>query len=164
MLLRTARHILALSLLGAMAAAQVAPAPPPYRPRSADDPARSQEEAIALAYMRTVVSAQRLYYKSRGRYAPSLAALVGQGSFTKRMTVADRGAYVVRYRALGERRGYALTLTPREVEPERRAFFVNESGIIRASEEEEEATADSDVLRPDPREPVHAEQRPTPER
>jgi hypothetical protein len=141
--------LVAFSLLLPAAAAVVVQARP-YKPQSADDPARSRDEALALAYMRTVVSAQRLYYKRHGKYAPSLAALVGQGSFTRRMTETDRGAYRVRYRSLSEQRGFALSLTPAEPAADRRAFFVNESGTLRV-DEEEEATAESPALRPDPR-------------
>jgi hypothetical protein len=59
---------------------------PAYTPKFPGDPAHSNAEAAALGYMRTVGMAQRAYNKKHGGYATSLAALVGSGSFTRRMT------------------------------------------------------------------------------
>ena len=59
---------------------------PGYKPKFAGDPARSDQEAAAMGYMRVVVNAQKNYsHKHAGQYATSLHALVGQGSFTRRM-------------------------------------------------------------------------------
>ena len=53
------RWMAALTLTGAlMATAQTA-----YQPKFSGDPARSESEAGALGYMRTVLRAQRLYNK-----------------------------------------------------------------------------------------------------
>jgi hypothetical protein len=134
---RTATIVLALATL---AAAQA-----PYTPKSESDPARSNDEAVAIAYMRTVVSAERAYKKKKGKYAPNLAALVGHGSFTKRMARTDRGSYTVSFR--GGENGFSLRLTPREFAPERRAFYTDESGIMRV-EEDKEASGESPILTP----------------
>jgi len=62
-----------------------------YQPKFRGDPARSDPEAAALGYMRTVLRAQKLYKKKNGRYAASLAELVHTGSFTRRMVNPNRG-------------------------------------------------------------------------
>jgi hypothetical protein len=135
--LRTAAVVVTLALL---AGAQA-----PYTPKSPTDPARSNDEAGALGYMRTVLSAQRAHKKKKGAYAPTLAALVGHGSFTKRMTRTDRGVYTVSFR--GHENGFTLRLTPREFASDRRAFYMDESGVFRV-EEDNEASADSPILTP----------------
>ncbi len=137
------RQLAVLTALAVLAAAQ--PQPIPYRPKFPGDPARSEAEASALGYMRTVVYAQREYRKKFGHYAGSLYALVGGArSFTKRMTKTDRGDYTVSFG--GSRNGFALTLTPKKFDPAHRAFFTDASGVIR-SEDEKPATADSPVLK-----------------
>ena len=107
-------------------------------------PARSQDETVTLGYMRTVVNAQKNYKKKYGEYATSLAALVHSGSFTKRMANTDRGAYTVHFR--GKPEGYSLSLTPKQFAPDRRAFYVDETGKIRV-EEAKPATAESPPLK-----------------
>src|SRR5580704_17985149 len=66
-----------------------------YQPKFKGDPARSDSEANALGYMRTVIRAQQQYFKKNNKYASTLADLVHTGSFTKRMTQTDRGDYTV---------------------------------------------------------------------
>lgn len=110
------------------------PAAGEYQPKFPGDPAKSDQEASALGYMRVVVNAEKLYSRKHGgAYAPTLSTLVGHGSFTKRMVNPDRGDYKVKYRATGK--GYELWLTPtQEFSPVHRAFFVDEKGSIRADE------------------------------
>jgi hypothetical protein len=105
-----------------------------YQPKFPGDPAKSDQEAAALGYMRVVVNAEKLYSRKHGgAFAPTLSALVAHGSFTKRMVNPDRGDYKVKYRATGK--GYELWLTPtQEFSPTHRAFFVDEKGSIRADE------------------------------
>jgi hypothetical protein len=107
-------------------------------------PTNSQNETISLGYMHTVVYAQKDYKKKHGKYATSLAALVHFGSFTKRMTATDRGAYTVQFRA--KPTGYWLALTPKQFAPDQRAFYVDETGKIRV-EEDKPATAESPLLK-----------------
>ena len=121
------RTLLAAFLVGVIAVGQTT-----YTPKFPGDPAKSNSEAAALGYMRTVVNAQRQYRKKKGKYASSLAALVGQGSFTKRMVASDRGDYKVGFR--GKADGYVLTMTPAQFDTEHRAFFVDERGTIRYDE------------------------------
>jgi hypothetical protein len=103
-----------------------------YQPKFAGDKARSDAEFAALGYMRTVVTAEKLYNRKHGHYAESLVALVGSGSFTRRMIQFDRGNYRVSFRPSPQ--GYELALAPKEFSPERRAFFVDETGEFRAEE------------------------------
>lgn len=123
--------LVVLALTGSLVAFQQASAPPgpTYEPRFAGDKAHSNAEAAALGYMRTVVSAQKVYKKKHNSYASSLAALVGSGSFTRRMVDTRRGDYTVSFRSKGE--GYVLTMTPRQFDAEHRAFYVDESGVFR---------------------------------
>jgi hypothetical protein len=104
-----------------------------YQPKFAGDPARSDAEASALGYMRTVLRAQREYKKKHNTYATSLANLVGTGSFTRRMIKTDRGEYQVGFKS--EKNGFILVLTPQQVDAQHRAFFSDETGTIRAEED-----------------------------
>jgi hypothetical protein len=137
-----------LSLAAALAVLVAAQAPPiPYKQKFPGDPARSEAEASALGYMRTVVSAQREYRKKFGRYAGSLYALAGGArSFTKRMARTDRGDYTVSFG--GGSGGFALRLTPKQFDSAHRAFYTDASSVIRY-EDEKPAGADSPVLKPE---------------
>jgi len=126
------RRFVKRALLAAYLVAVIAVGQTTYTPKFPGDPAKSNSEAAALGYMRTVVNAQRQYKKKNGKYASSLTALVGQGSFTKRMVATDRGDYKVGFR--GKQGGFVLTMTPAQFDPEHRAFFVDERGTIRYDE------------------------------
>jgi hypothetical protein len=129
-------------LLTAVALAQTTD----YKPKFPGDPAHSDAEAAAMGYMRVVVNAEKNYsHKHGGHYATSLNALVGQGSFTRRMLAPKRGDYTVKFK--GTAKDYSLWMTPTTVSPNQRAFFVDESGVIRA-EEDKQATADSGKAKP----------------
>ena len=104
----------------------------PYQPKFSGDPARSESEASALGYMRTVIRAQKLYEKKNGKYASSLPELVHTGNFTHRMLATDRGDYTVDFHAHED--GYDLTLTPKQQDAEHRSFYAKEDGVIRAEE------------------------------
>ncbi len=124
-----ARWTAALTLAGAlMAAAQTA-----YQPKFPGDPARSDSEAGALGYMRTVLRAQRLYDKKYGHYATSLSELVHSGSFTRRMVNTDRGDYTVSFRSRKD--GFQLALTPKQLDATHRSLYADEDGVIHADEE-----------------------------
>lgn len=106
-----------------------------YQPKFPGDPAKSNEEAAALGYMRVVINANKLYSrKHNGEYAPALASLVGQGSFTKRMVDPNRGDYKVKYHVKAKEKGYELWMTPDQFSPAHRAFYVDEKGSIRADD------------------------------
>ena len=123
------RWIAVSTLAGAlMATAQTA-----YQPKFSGDPARSESEAGALGYMRTVLRAQRLYNKKYGHYAASLAVLVHSGSFTRRMVNADRGDYTVSFHSRKD--GFQLALTPKQLDATHRSFYADEDGVIHADEQ-----------------------------
>ncbi|HSZ62119.1 MAG TPA: hypothetical protein VK828_10000 [Terriglobales bacterium] len=138
--------ILAVGVLGAglagataSASAQTAEqAPPPaastYKPNFPGDPARSDSEAQALGYMRVVLRAQREYKKRHDKYAPSLQALAGTGSFTKRMAATtDRGDYKASFRVHED--GFIFTMTPNHMDSEHRSFYAEEDGVIHADDQ-----------------------------
>lgn len=127
--LRAVPWVAAFLLAGSLFAA----AQTPYQPKFPGDPARSESEAVALGYMRTVLRAQHTYEKKNGKYATTLADLVHTGSFTRRMTNPDRGDYTVVF--LSHKDGFELTLTPKvPVSPEHRSFYAKEDGVIHADE------------------------------
>ena len=104
-----------------------------YKPKFPGDPARSETEAAAMGYMRVVVNAQKNYsHKHNGQYATSLAALVGQGSFTRRLERTDRGDYTVRFHSTGK--AYSVALLPRQFDAAHRAFYLDESGEFRVED------------------------------
>jgi type II secretory pathway pseudopilin PulG len=116
-----------------LAGASLAPAQTAYQPKFPGDPARSDSEAAALGYMRTVLRAQREYKKKHDHYASTLADLVHTGSFTRRMVNTDRGDYTVGF--LSHKDGFELTLTPKQLDAQHRSFYADEDGVIHADEE-----------------------------
>jgi hypothetical protein len=115
-----------------------------YQPKFAGDPARSDSEAAALAYMRVVIRAQHHFNKQYGHYATSLAELVHSGTFTKRMVNPDRGDYTASFK--GKKDSYALTMTPKQLDAQHRSFYAEDDGKIHANEEKP-ATADSPIVK-----------------
>ena len=103
-----------------------------YQPKFPGDPARSDSEANALGYMRTVIRAQKLYNKKNDKFATSLSDLVHTGNFTRRMLNTDRGDYTVQFHS--KKDGYELTMVPKQQDANHRSFFTNEDGMIRADE------------------------------
>ena len=137
---RHMRWAAAVVLVGCMAAA----AQTPYQPKFKGDPARSDSEAAALGYMRTVLRAQKLYNKKNDKFAASLADLVHTGSFTKRMVNPDRGDYSVGFKP--NKDGFELTLTPKQLDAEHRSFYADEDGVIHA-DDQAPATEKSPVVK-----------------
>ncbi len=110
-----------------------------YQPKFPGDPAHSDSEANALGYMRTVIRAQKLYYKKNNKYATSLSDLVHTGNFTRRMLSTDRGDYTVQFHS--KKDGYEVTMIPKQQDADHRSFFANEDGVIHVDETK---TADED--------------------
>jgi hypothetical protein len=104
-----------------------------YQPKFKGDPARSDSEANALGYMRTVIRAEQQYHKKNAKYASTLAELVHTGSFTRRMTQTDRGDYTVSFHSRKD--GYELTMTPKQLDAEHRSFYATEDAVIHADEQ-----------------------------
>ncbi len=106
----------------------------PYQPRYRGDPAHSQSEYLTLGYLRTVTRAEKVYFKRHNEYAPSLPALAGTGSFTKRMARdTQRGDYTIHYRA--KKDSYQLSAIPQQFAPDHRAFYADEDGKLRVEED-----------------------------
>jgi hypothetical protein len=115
-----------------------------YTPKFKGDPARSDSEAAALAYMRVVVRAQKQFNKQYGHYATTLAELVHSGSFTKRMVNPDRGDYTAGFK--GKKDGYVLTMTPKNLDAQHRSFYADEDGKIRG-DDTKAADANSPIVK-----------------
>jgi hypothetical protein len=141
------RHFAGILVMGMMAAGlALAQTQPPaeaqgpaqpssqYQPKFAGDPARSESEAQALGYMRTVLRAEHAYKKRHNKYAESLEALAGTGSLTKRMAhTTDRGDYTASFRPHTD--GFVLTMTPKHMDREHRSFYAEEDGAIHADDQ-----------------------------
>src|SRR5580698_3685250 len=69
-----------------------------YTPKFKGDPARSDSEAAALAYMRVVIRAENQFNRQYKHYALTLRELVHSGTFTQRMVNTDRGDYTASYK------------------------------------------------------------------
>jgi hypothetical protein len=101
-----------------------------YKPKFPGDPAHSDSEAAALAYMRVVIRAQKQFNKQHGYYASTLPDLVHTGSFTKRMVNPQQGDYTASFK--GEKDSYVLTMTPNHMDADHRSFYADEDGKIHA--------------------------------
>jgi hypothetical protein len=122
------------------APAQTAPA---YTPKYHGDPARSDSEFAALAYMRAVMRAQALFNKQHGHYATSLVQLVHTQNFTQRMVSPDRGDYTAGFK--GKSDSYVLTMAPRNLDAQHRSFYAEDDGKIHG-DETKPADGDSPVV------------------
>ncbi len=105
---------------------------PAYTPKFHGDPARSDSEAAALAYMRVVMRAQVVFNKQYGHYATSLSQLVHSGTFTQRMVNPERGDYTVGFKS--KKDNFVLTMTPKNLDAQHRSFYAENDGKIHADE------------------------------
>jgi hypothetical protein len=115
-----------------------------YQPKFPGDPARSDSEAAALAYMRVVLRAQHRFQKQYDHFATSLTDLVHSGSFTKRMVDPNRGDYTASFK--GKKDSFVLTMTPQHLDAEHRSFYAEDDGKIHA-EEDKPADANSPIVK-----------------
>jgi hypothetical protein len=115
-----------------------------YQPKFKGDPARSDSEAAALAYMRVVIRAQHQFNKQYGHYATTLNELVHSGSFTKRMVDPNRGDYTVGFK--GKKDSYMLAMTPTHLDSTHRSFYAEDDGKIHA-DEDKPADSESPVVK-----------------
>jgi hypothetical protein len=126
-------------------AAQAAPPTvPAYTPKFKGDPARSDSEAAALAYMRVVIRAQHQFEKQYEHFATTLPELVHSGSFTKRMVNTERGDYTASFK--GKKDSYVLAMTPKNMDATHRSFYAEDDGKIHA-DETKPADASSPVVK-----------------
>jgi|HubBroStandDraft_1064217.scaffolds.fasta_scaffold174814_2 hypothetical protein len=125
-------------------ASQSAPPPGPiYQSKYRGDPARSDSEFAALAYMRVVMRAQVGFNKQYGHYATSLTQLIHSGTFTQRMVNPDRGDYTVGFKS--KKDNFVIIMTPKLLDTQHRSFYAENDGKIHA-EEAKAADADSPVV------------------
>jgi hypothetical protein len=117
---------------------------PGYTPKFKGDPARSESEAAALAYMRVVIRAENQFNKQYNHYALTLNELVHSGTFTKRMVDPNRGDYTASYK--GKKDSYVLTMTPKTLDATHRSFYAEEDGKMHA-DETKPADGDSPVVK-----------------
>ena len=122
-----------------------------YQPKFSGDPAHSESEAQALAYLRTLLRAQHEYKKRHDKYADPLSSLAGTGSFTKRMaSTTERGDYTVSFRLHKEKGkdedGFIVTMTPKRMDADHRSFYAEEDGVIHA-DDQKAADEDSPKIR-----------------
>ena len=115
-----------------------------YTPKYKGDPAQSDSEFAALAYMRVVIRAEKAFNKQYGHYALTLAELVHSGTFTKRMVNPNRGDYTVGYK--GKKDSYILTMMPKVLDATHRSFYAEDDGKIHA-DDSKPADKDSPVGR-----------------
>src|SRR5215467_8645615 len=133
MIRRSFLRSIAIVLLGALASAQAT-----YQPKFKGDPARSDSEAAALGYLRTLLRAQKIYKKKNGHYATTLGDLAKTGSFTKRMASStDRGDYTVKFHPYKNKDTFEITMLPKQQDSTHRSFFSDEQGKIRVDEAKE---------------------------
>jgi hypothetical protein len=136
---------LAVSTLFAQAPAPDAQTPAPaYQPKSANDPARSDSEDLALRYMRVVIQAQHKFNRQYGHFATSLTELVHSGNFTKRMVDPHRGDYTASFK--GKKDSFILSMTPQHLDAQHRSFYAEDDGKIHA-DEEKPADANSPLVK-----------------
>jgi hypothetical protein len=115
-----------------------------YKPKFPGDPARSDSEAAALAYMRVVLRAQHRFEKQYDHFAITLAELVHSGSFTKRMVDPHRGDYTASFK--GKKDSFVLTMAPNHLDATHRSFYAEDDGKIHA-EEDKPADANSPIVK-----------------
>ena len=72
----------------------------------------SRSEVVATGYLHTLLTAQREYQKKHDEYATSLRALVGSGSFTRRLAETDRRDYTVQFHSTGK--AFSVALVPKQ--------------------------------------------------
>ncbi|HEY6338061.1 MAG TPA: hypothetical protein VIW68_06170 [Candidatus Sulfotelmatobacter sp.] len=128
----------------APASAQEAPPAATYQPKFPGDPARSDSEAAALAYMRVVLRAQQRFNKQYDHFATSLAELVHSGSFTRRMVNPNRGDYTASFQ--GKKDSFVLTMTPKQLDAQHRSLYAEDDFKIHA-DETKPADGDSPVVK-----------------
>lgn len=143
--------VLTLTFASVVLAQQSEPAPPApgsaptsYTPKYKGDPAQSDSEFAALAYMRVVIRAEKAFNKQYGHYALTLNELVHSGTFTKRMVNPNRGDYTVGYK--GKKDSYILTMMPKTLDATHRSFYAEDDGKIHA-DDSKPADKDSPVVR-----------------
>jgi len=121
------------------------PIPQATPAQGASDSSVSPDENVALAYTRTILTAEKLYKKRHNIYPLTLSTLAGTGSVTTRMVkTRERAGYRVGYSSSGET--FTLSMVPVTFDAQHRAFYSDQTGVIRF-EADKPATAQSAVFK-----------------
>ena len=121
-------------LLFAQDPAPAAQAPvPAYQPKFPGDPARSDSEAAALAYMRVVLRAQH-QFKSSTAISPhpspnSSTPDPSPNAWSIPIAATTPPAFK------GKKDSFILTMTPNHLDAQHRSFYAEDDGKIHADEE-----------------------------
>jgi hypothetical protein len=112
---------------------------------SANDSAElSNDEKVAVAFMKTILYSERIYKNRHHQYTRDLSTLAGTGSVTRRMVKSrERAGYRVGFSSSGE--AFSLTMTPLNPDAQHRAFYANQDGVIHV--DQGTANAQSPVLK-----------------
>ena len=137
-----------LALAGAQpGVTQVTSAPPAGNPQAAagsESGDLSNDEKVAVAFMKTILYSERIYKNRHHQYTRDLASLAGTGSVTRRTVKSrERAGYRVGFSSSGE--AFALTMTPLAADAQHRAFYTNQDGVIHM--DQGTANAQSPVLK-----------------
>ena len=104
----------------------------------------SNDEKVAVAFMKTILYSERIYKNRHHQYTRDLASLAGTGSVTRRTVKSrERAGYRVGFSSTGE--AFALTMTPLTADAQHRAFYTNQDGVIHM--DQGTANAQSPVLK-----------------
>jgi len=94
------------------------------------NPIRSANEASAIGAVRTLVTAERVYWITRGRgYYGDLGALGAEKLIDAPLAAGYRGGYSFVVTKEGD--GFTITATPASDRTGTRSFFADASGVIR---------------------------------
>ena len=102
----------------------------PYQPKFKGDPAKSDSEAAALGYMRTVLRAQKDLQEEEQQVC-RLACRPGPHRIVYQAH-GEPGSWRLLRRLQPNKDGFDLTLTPKQLDAEHRSFYADEDGVIHA--------------------------------
>ena len=107
---------------------------------------KAGNEAAAIGNLRVLCSAQAIHREqSTQQYADNLAELARAGMIDDQLGSGAKSGYLFEM-LQGDQDTWSATATPKDGAQGNRAFFVDESGIIRYTPFGQTATADSPVL------------------
>ena len=115
-----------------------------YQPKFPGDPARSDSEAAALGYMRTVLRAQHQYEKKNGTLRLRWQSWCTPVRLPAGWSIPIVATYPVGFRS--HKDGFVLTLTPKQLSADHRSFYAEDDGKIHA-EETKAADEDSPIVK-----------------
>ncbi|RPJ54664.1 MAG: type II secretion system protein [Acidobacteria bacterium] len=95
------------------------------------NPKRAANEANAIAGMRTLITAEKVYWVAEGRFVyGDLSELAAENLIDEILASGHRQGYD--YTVSKDSKGFTITATPQSTQTGIRSFFADDSGIIRA--------------------------------